>query len=344
MALRVLVVFGGPSSEHEVSRMSAQGVGASLAQAGCDVVYAEVDRDGRWRSGGEYLDPFGAGRPGVDVVFPLIHGPFGEDGSLQGLLEWCGVPYVGSDVVGSAVAIDKAVMKTVLSAAGLPAVRWCLVHRHELADGREVLERCEALGDYPRFVKPARLGSSVAVSKVRSDAELLAALASAARYDERVLVEEGVRARELECAILGGRPPRASAVGEIRHRREFYDYTAKYDAGAGTRLDIPARVEEGVAAQVRALAVAAFEACAARDLARVDFFLTDDGRLLVNEINTLPGFTPYSMYPLLWQASGMSPAELALALVQAAAARGPRPRREADAGEGGTSARPEAAR
>ena len=321
---RVLVVYGGPSGEHEVSRMSARGVTESLEAAGYEVLRAEVARDGRWLSGAEWLDPFG-GAPGVDVAFPLIHGHYGEDGTLQGLFEWCRVAYVGSGVVGSAVAIDKAVMKTVLIAAGLPTVRWRLVRRQELMDGREVLERCEALGDYPRFVKPARLGSSVAVSKVRDDGELLAALALAARYDDRMVVEEGVRARELECAVLGGRRPRASVVGEIRYRREFYDYTAKYAPDSGTELDIPARLDEGTAAQIRSLALAAFEACDARDLARVDFFLTDDGRVLVNEINTLPGFTPYSMYPRLWQASGLDYADLVAELVEAAAARGPRP-------------------
>jgi D-alanine-D-alanine ligase len=322
--VRVLLVYGGPSAEHAVSRASAAGVRAALGAAGYDVLEAEVGEDGRWRSGAEHLSPFGAA-PDVDVVFPLIHGPFGEDGALQGLLEWCRVPYVGSGVYGSAVAMDKAVMKAVLSAAGLPSVRFELVERLDLQDGREVLDRCEALGPYPRFVKPARLGSSVGIGRALDDSALLAALAAAARYDDRLLVEEGVSGRELECGIVSGASGlMTSVVGEIRHTRSFYDYTAKYDPASGTRLVVPAPLDEGATAQVHALAAAAFRALQARDLARVDFFLADDGRLLVNELNTLPGFTPSSMFPLLWQASGVGAADLARTLVESALRRGAR--------------------
>lgn len=311
-----------------MSRLSAAGVRDGLRAAGYDVVDAEVDRDGVWLGGSDRLRPFGAAAgacAGVDVVFPLIHGPFGEDGALQGLLEWCRVPYVGSGVAGSALAMDKALMKTVLAEAGLPSVRWCLVERAELRDGREVLERCEALGPYPRFVKPARLGSSVGVGRALDDAGLIAALAAAARHDDRLVVEEGVRARELECAVLEAEDgPRTSVVGEIHHRHAFYDYAAKYDPASETRLELPAALDAGTAAQVRALAAAAFGVLQARDLARVDFFLTDDGRLLVNELNTLPGFTPYSMYPRLWAKSGVPMPELVRALVEAAVRRGAR--------------------
>lgn len=324
MGRTVLLVYGGPSGEHEVSRMSALGVGDALRRAGHEVVEAEVGRDGRWLSGGERLSPFGPA-PSVDVVFPLIHGPFGEDGALQGVLDWARVPYVGSGVGASAVSIDKAFTKTVLEAAGLPGARWCLVRREELKDGREVLDRCESLGDYPLFVKPARLGSSVGVARATSAAELVNALAQAARHDDRLVVEEAIAGRELECGVLGGVRPRASAVGEIRYPGAFYDYEAKYAGRSGTELDVPARLDEGVAAQVKALATLAFEAVDARDLARVDFFLSRDGRLLVNEINTLPGFTPYSMYPRLWEAAGLAYESLVDELVEMAVRRGPRP-------------------
>jgi len=321
---RVLLVFGGPSAERDVSRMSARAVGAALREAGYEVIEAEVASDGRWPdTARSAIDPFG-GAPAVDAVFPLIHGPFGEDGALQGLLEWCRVPYVGSAVEGSAVAMDKAVMKTVFEAAGLPGVAWTLVRRADLVDGREVIDRCEALSDYPLFVKPARLGSSVGVERVEAAADLLAALGRCARYDDRVLVEEGFSGREVECSVLGGPPARASLPGEIVHGRAFYDYEAKYGGLATTRMIVPAELPAPTVAQIQTLALEAFVACDARDLARVDFFVGSDGRIVVNEINTLPGFTDYSMYPVLWQASGVTFPELVRELVERAVARGPR--------------------
>jgi D-alanine-D-alanine ligase len=323
MPIRVLVVYGGPSPEHEVSVQSAQSVLKALPKDRYEARGLCVDREGDARPLAEALG-LGVHKPWPDVVFPLIHGPYGEDGTLQGLLEWAGLPYVGSAITGSAVCMDKAVMKSVFARSGLPTVRWELVRRQDLADPRAILDLAEELG-YPVFVKPARQGSSVGVSKVHGPQELLPALGHAAYYDDRLLVEEGVEGRELECAVLGDGRAQASVVGEVHPSREFYDYTAKYTPGS--RLDIPASLEEGVAAQVRELALLAFEACDCRDLARVDFFLSRDGRVLLNEVNTLPGFTAFSMYPRLWEASGLPYPELLSRLVELALARGPRPRR-----------------
>jgi D-alanine-D-alanine ligase len=258
-----------------------------------------------------------------DVVFPLVHGPFGEDGTIQGILEWAGLPYVGSDVAASSVCMDKGVTKAVLNEHGLPVVRSRLMERQALQDPRDALDLGDELG-YPLFVKPASLGSSVGVSKVHAEDELLSALSLAARYDRRILVEEAVSGREIECAVLGDRNAETSVLGEIFPSHEFYDYEAKYTPG--TRIEIPARIDPGTAAEIRSLAQSVFRAVDGRDLARVDFFLSDDGRIYVNEVNSLPGFTEYSMYPQLWRASGLPYPDLLGRLVRLAEARGPRPR------------------
>jgi len=306
--LRVGVLLGGQSGEHEVSLVSGRAVLAALDRKKYQVTPILIGRDGRWRIGNREstLEPVPARRPPFDVILPILHGPFGEDGTIQGLLELAGIPYAGAGVLGSAVAMDKDVMKRLFQQAGLPIVPYCRVGRAawERTPRRVVaeLERCLR---YPLFVKPANLGSSVGISKVHRRAELGPALTLAARYDAKLVVEQGVEARELECAVLGNAMPEASVVGEVVAGREFYDYQAKY-ADAGSRTLVPARIPARVARQARQMALAAFAATECEGLARVDFFLEEStGKLLVNEINSMPGFTPISMFPMLWAASGL---------------------------------------
>jgi D-alanine-D-alanine ligase len=273
-----------------------------------EVTPVGITKDGRWvlaEDGPAPLDPSG---PEVDplkavalgdVVFPILHGPMGEDGTVQGLLEVAGVPYVGCGVLSSALAMDKAAAKLVLAAAGIPQVPSVAI-RHGVGGSVS-----DDLG-WPRFVKPANMGSSVGVSKVRDPGELAAAMEQAFLYDEWLVVEQGVAAREVECAVLGGLEPSATALGEIVPKAEFYDYDDKY-SGEGADLFVPADLPEAVHEEGRRLAVAAFEALRCDGLARVDFFYEEGGRgLLLNEVNTMPGFTPYSMYPQLWAESGLS--------------------------------------
>ena len=379
--LRVGVLFGGRSGEHEVSLVSAQSILEALDPDRYDVVLIGIAKDGRWLTGGNPLaelraaadaesrvashesrvlghesraqgagaeltdlaaglvesngqrrelstwdsasrtrdprlgthdvqlvtrDRLPAKMPPLDVIFPVLHGTFGEDGTVQGLFELAGIPYVGAGVAASAVGMDKALMKAIFRDAGLPVVPLVVVRQAELsADEESVLDRIEATLPYPCFTKPANLGSSVGISKARNRPELRAGLRLAARYDQKVLVEQGIQAREMECSVLGNEEPRASVLGEIIPAGEFYDYQAKYHSDQ-TRLIIPADLPEETAAQIRRLAVDAFRAIDAAGLARVDFFLEiSTGRIYVNEINTMPGFTAVSMYPKLWEASGI---------------------------------------
>ncbi|HTR03084.1 MAG TPA: D-alanine--D-alanine ligase family protein [Thermoanaerobaculia bacterium] len=318
--IRVAVLFGGKSVEREVSRISARTIAGALDPSRYEVVPIAVTETGRFLPPAEsgtllaagtvperFRRPDAAGTaivpseiaPGrVDVVFPIIHGTTGEDGALQGFLETLGVPYVGAGVTASAVGMDKAVFKALLRDAGIPTPRAAV-----LASAREVA-KADAL-PLPLFVKPCNGGSSVGVVKVKRREDLAAAVASALRYDERALVEEGVDARELECAVLGNDEPRATMPGEIVPGHEFYDYDDKYRDDKA-KLLVPADVPPGVAAEAQRLAVAVFRLCAVSGMARVDFFLEKgSGRVLVNEINTLPGFTAISMYPKLWEASGL---------------------------------------
>jgi len=256
-----------------------------------------------------------------DVVFPLLHGPYGEDGSVQGLLKVMGLPFVGTDVLGSAIGMDKLTMKAVFCAAGLPQVRHAAVTRHAYAERREqVLADCDRL-NLPLFVKPANLGSSIGISRVADRGDLAAAIALALGFDRRVIVEEGaIGARELEVAVLGNDQPQASPVGEVRYQAGFYDYEAKYTDGRA-ELVIPADVPATVAEAAKALALRAFSAIDAAGLARVDMFYLPDGSLLLNEINTMPGFTRHSMYPKLWEAAGVPYPQLVTRLVDLALAR-----------------------
>jgi D-alanine-D-alanine ligase len=343
--IRLVVLFGGRSAEHEVSCTTAVNVLQALDPARYDVVPVGVTREGRWVLAEEAAKVLAAGGPaalpasltadgpaveplatvGEDalatqtVVLPLLHGPFGEDGTVQGLLEVAGVPYVGSGVLGSAVAMDKITAKRLAAEAGLPQGKWIAVGDGDgdRGQGAGLTGRVEDELGWPVFVKPANLGSSVGVSKAHDAEELSRALQLALTYDERALVEEAITGREIECGVLGD-PPEASVPGEIRPSREFYDYDDKYLVDGATLL-VPAPLSPDETAAVQRLALAAFAAVEAEAMARVDFFYEQGGRgFLLNEVNTIPGFTPISMYPKMWQASGVPYAELLDRLVQLA--------------------------
>lgn len=333
---RVAVVFGGRSGEHEISVRSARAIVAALDPAKYDVVLVGIDKDGRWRSGPELrsaldradhelvtlpplgtevtlvVDPTGpgllplAGGPclPIDVAFPILHGTFGEDGAVQGLFEMAGLPYVGAGVLGSAAGMDKGTTKALLRQAGIPVCKWIVVHATRDAPA-SVRARIEEHLGFPCFVKPGNLGSSVGISKVHEAGELDAALREAARYDSSLIVEEAIDGRELECAVLGNDHPETSVLGELIPSKEWYDYEDKY-VGTGTRVVIPAAIDSALAAEARRLAAAVFTAVGCCGLARVDFFLERrTNRLYVNEINTMPGCTPSSMFPKMWEATGV---------------------------------------
>ncbi|MEA2483890.1 MAG: D-alanine-D-alanine ligase [Thermoleophilaceae bacterium] len=300
--MRVAVLAGGRSSEHDVSQESAKAVRAGLAEAGHEVLDVQLARDGSWSCGGEpvALSPAG-GLLGADVAWPVLHGPFGEDGSVQGLLELLGVAYVGAGVLASAVCMDKLVFKDLMRAHGIPQVDYA-------TGGDSALEP-------PVFVKPSRLGSSVGISKADDAAQLRTALATAFEHDPRVIVEALSPGIEVECAVLGNEEAEASQPGEIVIAGGWYDYEAKYSPG-GMTLQFPARLDDGVREQVRELAVRVFKLADCAGLARVDFFVEDGTRVLVNELNTLPGFTATSVYPKLWELSGVPFPELCDRLVK----------------------------
>ncbi len=347
---RVMLLFGGQSAEHDVSRVTAVAVARALDPAKYEVVPVGITTDGRWLladdarrmldSGRDALpDAFAvegepvpvpaAGRSdGVeaDVVFPLLHGPYGEDGTVQGLLELAGLPYVGSGVVGSAIGTDKIAMKRMFAAANLLIARYLVIR-----DGHDVHEFCrrveEELG-FPCFVKPANMGSSVGVTKARTIEELRAGLELALSYDEWVIVEEFVRGREIEVGVLGDDPPEVSLPGEVIPAADFYDYADKYEDGK-VQLLAPAPLDTAQTETVRGLAARAFEACRCEAMARVDFFLRTDGVFVVNELNTIPGFTPVSMYPAMWEVSGLPYPALLDRLIDLAVARHERRARRA---------------
>jgi len=338
--VRLVVLFGGRSAEHEVSCISALHVLRAADPDRFDIVPIGITRDGRWVDSGDSmaalsgaaaalpspddtdaseLDPLPAIVPAERdasevVVFPLVHGPMGEDGTVQGLLELAAVPYVGAGVLGSALCMDKSAAKDVLDAYGLPQAKWLTAR--EQAVNKAFADRAVNELGLPVFVKPANLGSSVGVTKAHDREELRDALTEALRYDEFVVVEEAVTGREIEVAVLGNASPRASVPGEVVPTHEFYDFDDKYlDGTAGLR--VPAPLSDDATAEVRHLAVQAFRALRVDGMARVDFFFEEDGRgFLVNELNTIPGFTPISMYPKLWEASGLAYNELVDELVR----------------------------
>ena len=298
------MLSGGRSSEHDVSLASGAAVRGAVAEAGHDVLDVHLTREGAWECGGQEvtLTP-GGGLLGADVAFPVLHGPYGEDGTVQGLLELLDVPYVGAGVLASSLCMDKVIFKAVLAAAGVPQVD------HVALRPGEDPSAAERLG-FPQFVKPARAGSSIGIVKVTSAAALPAALETAFAYDSLVIAEAMSPGIEVECAVLGTDAPEASVPGEIvlAGGADWYDYEAKYTEGA-MELVVPARVPDGVREEVRRLAVDTFARVGCRGLARVDFFVEGD-RVLVNELNTLPGFTPTSVYASLWAASGLGFVEL----------------------------------
>lgn len=319
--LRVAVLMGGRSSEHEISLASARSVLDALDPRRYDVRTIEIGRGGRWELGAgggsvaETLPVPARNAPAalgeVDVVLPILHGPFGEDGTVQGLLELAGVAYVGAGVTASALCMDKDLFKAVLRDAGIPVTR-----NVTLREGDPI----ENPFGYPVFVKPARLGSSVGISKCRTPQELEAGVALARRHDEKVLVEEFVPGIEVECGVLGNRTPIASLPGEIVAHADWYDYSAKYDEG-GMELIVPPRITPEQIARVQEVAVRAFSATECEGMARADCFVRDDGEVLVNELNTIPGFTSTSVYAKLFEASGIPYAELLDRLIELAIER-----------------------
>jgi D-alanine-D-alanine ligase len=324
--VRVAVLLGGRSSEHEISITSGRSVLAALDPARYDAVTVEIGRDGRWELGtgaGSVVEtlpvPAAGGVPAtladVDVVLPILHGPFGEDGTVQGLLELAGVPYVGAGVAASAVCMDKDLAKAVLRARGIPVTRSVTIRAGDALDHPF---------EYPVFVKPARLGSSVGISKVRRAGELEPAVTLARRHDDKVLIEEHVDGIEVECGVLGNRNPIASLPGEnVAHGfdgADWYDFSAKYDEG-GMDLIVPPRIPADVIARVQEVSVDAFVATECEGMARVDCFVTGVGEVLVNELNTIPGFTPTSVYAKLFEASGVPYGELLDQLIELALER-----------------------
>jgi D-alanine-D-alanine ligase len=299
--MRVGVLSGGRSSERQVSLESAYAVRHGLDEAGHEVVDVLLEADGTWSCEGQgvALEPAG-GLLDCDVVWPVLHGPFGEDGSVQGLLELVGVPYVGAGVLASAVCMDKLVFKDLMRAHGIPQV--------------DYYRPGEELAQLPVFVKPSRLGSSVGISKAEDAEQLEKAVGVAAAHDPRVIIETASTGIEVECSVLGNESPEASQPGEIVAHGDWYDYEAKYSAG-GMELEFPARLDADVRERVRSLAVEVFKLADCAGLARVDFFVEDGGRVLVNELNTMPGFTPTSVYPKLWGLSGVPFPELCDRLV-----------------------------
>jgi D-alanine-D-alanine ligase len=346
--IRVGVLFGGRSGEHEVSLLSARSVMGAIDREKYDVVPIGITKEGRWIASGDPMKALAAGDAGasqpvallgdpsrrglmrledteraieatrlteLDVIFPVLHGPYGEDGTVQGLLELAGVPFVGAGVTASALGMDKAIFKDVMQAHGLPIVDYVVLKRKEWdADPEGTIDRIEGQLGYPVFTKPVNLGSSVGISKCRDRAGLAAGLAEASRYDRKLLVETAVpAAREIEVSVLGNDDPIASIPGEIIPSREFYSYEAKYidDGEQASKLLIPAPISPDTSERVRDLAVRAYVAIDCAGMARADFLLSGEtGELYVNELNTIPGFTAISMYPKLWEASGIPYEEL----------------------------------
>ena len=339
--IRVGILFGGRSAEHEVSLQSARNIVDAIDKNKYEVVLIGIDRSGGWHldessrfllrttgSGlpalpatgenlalvpGQQEEPLvllsGQQSPGsLDVVFPILHGPFGEDGTVQGLLKLANIPFVGAGVLGSAVGMDKDVMKRLLRDAGIPIARFITLHKHPA--GKVDFDEARDQFGLPLFIKPANLGSSVGIHKVRDREEFDRAVEDAFAYDNKVLIEECIVGREIECSVLGNDQPVASVVGEILPRHEFYSYEAKYLDESGAALEIPAKLPTEISERIRQTAIKTFSVLCCAGMARVDFFLRNGDEIIVNEINTIPGFTRISMYPKLWEASGLPYGEL----------------------------------
>lgn len=343
--IRVAVLFGGRSGEHEVSLVSANSVIERLDPEKYEVIPIGITKEGRWIAGPDSMKLLKSGKApsesnaiiapepteimqaesakqGIDVVFPVLHGPYGEDGAVQGFLELTGLPYVGCGVLGSAVCMDKVMQKKVLASEGFAQTPYEWFWMSEWKGNRGmIIERIEKNLAYPVFVKPANLGSSVGISKARGKDALIAAIEDAGRYDRKIIVEQGIEhPREIECAVLGNQEPRASVPGEIIPSNEFYDYDAKYVDGKSKAI-IPADLPKDVVRRAQELSIEAFKALDCEGMARVDFLLAKDGTLYLNELNTIPGFTSISMYPKLWEASGVPYEELLDELIRLAMER-----------------------
>ncbi|MCL2068009.1 MAG: D-alanine--D-alanine ligase [Treponema sp.] len=339
------ILFGGKSAEHEVSLQSAKNIFEAIDREKFEPVLIGIDKSGRWllseasrfllnssdpkrislETGGKpvALVPESRGQlQGLDtplnVVFPILHGPFGEDGTIQGLLKLADIPFVGPGVLGSAVGMDKDAMKRLLRDAGIPISKFLTLKSHEKVPSFSSVEA--ALGK-PVFIKPANMGSSVGISKVRDEAEYAAAVKDAFQYDNKIVIEEYIRGRELECAVLGNDEPAVSAIGEIIPSHEFYSYDAKYLDENGAKLVIPAKLDGQAKKRIEELAVKTFQTLCCEGLSRVDFFLKENGEVYVNEINTMPGFTKISMYPKLWEESGINYTDLITRLIELAISR-----------------------
>jgi D-alanine-D-alanine ligase len=330
--MRVAVVLGGRSSEHEVSVTSARSVMSALDPARWAVVPFGVTKRGGWMTPDETRAALDEGRRSFEgdarsfltsaaalaelaschVAFPLIHGTYGEDGTIQGFFELSGLPYAGCGVAASAIGMDKALMKALFREAGIRQARYAVIRAWEItADEQQVREYLESALGYPMFVKPANGGSSVGVTKAHSREDVSTALRAALHYDDKIVAEEAIAsAREVECSVLGNERPEASVLGEVVPDREFYDYDSKYDSASTTALHIPAKVDPEVSGRVRELALRMYQVMGCEGYARVDFFLCPNGEVLANEINTIPGFTSISMYPKLWEATGVGYTDL----------------------------------
>lgn len=354
--LRVAVLFGGRSGEHEISLLSARSILSALRPENYEVMQIGITHDGKWLTGEKLLDEFSAGEPGsklnsaailadpsrsglfgiqeskqgeilkflsdIDVVFPILHGTYGEDGTIQGLFELAEVAYVGAGVLGSSLGMDKGVFRDVMLANNIPQVEKVVVLRDMVESSlKKVIDQAETMASYPLFTKPANLGSSVGITKCMNRSDLMEGLMEAARFDRRILIERGVRAREIEVSVLGNDEPIASIPGEIIPSADFYSYEAKY-LDDRSELLIPAPIPFEISEQVRDLAVRAYRAVDCAGMARADFLLDKDtGELFLNEINTIPGFTKISMYPKLWEASGLSFENLVDRLIELALER-----------------------
>ncbi|MDR3167398.1 MAG: D-alanine--D-alanine ligase [Treponema sp.] len=348
--IKVGILFGGKSAEHEVSLQSAKNVFDALDRGKYIPILIGIDKTGRWllndesrflldaddpkrirlnlagdsvalipQKGGFISSQNGPGeKKDIDVIFPILHGPLGEDGTVQGFLKLADIPFVGAGVLGSAVGMDKDVMKRLLRDADIPIGKFRVLKSHEPVPA--FLQVREALG-LPLFVKPANMGSSVGVNKIRNEDEYLPGIRQAFEYDTKIILEEFIPGRELECSVLGNEEALASLPGEIKSRHEFYSYDAKYLDEQGAALEIPARISEETCRALQALAIKTFQTLACEGLARVDFFLKPGGSIIVNEINTMPGFTKISMYPKLWEASGLPYAALIDRLIELAIGR-----------------------
>ena len=324
---RIGIIFGGKSHEHEISLLSAAAVLGAIDREKHEIVCIGIDRDGKWYrfDGDENEIPAGTwqehARPvtinealgGIDFAFPIIHGTYGEDGRLQGVFEMMDLPYAGCGVLASALCMDKALSKEIFFQAGIPNSKYTTLRRDDLEKGPDYCgSKCEEALDYPMFVKPANTGSSIGISKVRDRQELWTALELAAKYDPRIVIEEGIDAREVECAVIGNGIPQVTGVGEIIARKDFYDYEAKYSDDAGTEIVIPARnINRSKLKEIQELAKKAYLATNCEGFARADFLIEKgSGRVFLNEINTIPGCTKYSMFPVLWHVAGVPFTEL----------------------------------